>query len=467
MHKLSDIILNIDILEIKGNTDIEISSIYLNSNLVKEGGLFVAVVGNVVDGHNYITQAIENGAKAIIYENDLNDYKEGIVYLKVNDSHDAVARVAVSFYDNPSSRLKLVGTTGTNGKTTITTLLYQLFTKLGYKVGMIGTTGTIIGTEKIEGVRTTPDAISLNMILAEMVEKGCEYCFMEVSSHSVCEKRIVGIDFKGGVFTNLTHDHLDYHGTLENYKDAKKGFFDMLPLDSFALVNIDDQSGYYMLTETQAKKYTYSLKEEADFTEHLETRLIGEFNMYNTLAVYATAVLLNEDRGRVREIMKELLPAEGRFDYFKNKNNITAIVDYAHSPDAIKNVLDTINKLRGGNKNKIITVVGAGGDRDRLKRPIMAGIGYAFSDILILTSDNPRSESPESIIDDMKKGIETLPQDKVHVFVDRHQAISNACSFAEEGDYVVVLGKGHEKYQEVKGVQTHFDDMEELKKHLL
>ncbi len=478
MKNLKDLMANIEILETEGNMDVQVSSVSLNSQIIENGSLFTALVGNVVDGHKYIEKAIQNGAKVIVYETtrqDLVEFQDGVTYIKVADTHDAVAHLAINFYDNPSTKLKLVGVTGTNGKTTTVTLLYQIFTKLGYKVGMIGTTGNKIGNDEIEGVRTTPDPVYLNKLLAQMVAQGCEYCFMEVSSHAVSEKRITGLTFAGGVFTNLTHDHLDYHKTMENYRIAKKGFFDMLPAGAFALTNIDDENGEYMLNATKAKKYTYSFKKPADFDEKIETKLIGEFNAYNALAIYGTAVLLGQNpegkntsyrASEIKEIIKNLDAPEGRFQYFKTKNNVTAIVDYAHTPDALENVLETIHKLKSTN-SKLITIIGCGGDRDKTKRPVMAGLGYAMSDILILTSDNPRSEKPEDILNDMQSGLPKENNNKVYTILDRHEAVKKACMMAESGDYIAALGKGHEKYQEVLGIKTHFDDMEELKKNLL
>jgi UDP-N-acetylmuramoyl-L-alanyl-D-glutamate--2,6-diaminopimelate ligase len=327
---------------------------------------------------------------------------------------------------------------------------------------MIGTVVNKINDTSYEAERTTPDAIALNKLLKDMVDEGCDYCFMEVSSHAVSEKRISGLYFSGGVFTNLTLDHLDYHKTFEEYRDAKKAFFDSLSEDAFTLSNIDDENGKYMLRDTHAQKYFYSLKEEADFSERLETKLIGEFNAYNALAIYATAVLLDEDRGKVRELIKNLEPVAGRFQYIKSGNDITGIVDYAHTPDALENVLKTVNEMK--KDGKVISVFGCGGDRDKTKRPIMARIGYDMSDILILTSDNPRTEKPEDILADMQKGIESLDQSKVHTISDRLEAIQKAVSLAQSGDYILLAGKGHETYQEVNGVKNHFDDMEELKK---
>lgn len=398
----------------------------------------------------------------------------GITYIKVKDTHEAVGIISSNFYGNPSSLLKLVGVTGTNGKTTTVSLLHQLFRDLGYKAGMIGTVVNKINDKSYEAIRTTPDPVILNKLLSEMADDGCEYCFMEVSSHSVVEKRIAGLKFVGGIFTNLTLDHLDYHKTMENYRDAKKEFFNILPIVSFALANIDDSYGEFMVSPIKAKKYTYSLKKEADFNERLETKLLGEFNAYNILAVYGTAKLLLKDKlsaeggtkleKNIKDIIKNLEPIPGRFQYIKNDTGVIGIVDYAHTPDALENVLRTANQMKGN--GKLIAVVGCGGDRDRSKRPIMAKIGYDLSDILILTSDNPRTESPCDILEEMHKGIEGLPEEKVYIIEDRHVAIEKACFLALPGDIILIAGKGHENYQEVNGIKTYFDDMEELKKYL-
>lgn len=464
MKILSELLEDVKVLESHGNLETHISSISLDSRNIEQNSLFIALVGNVLDGHIFIDEVIKKGAKVIVYEKDLNEWKSGVTYIKVNNTHEVVGIIANNFYGNPSKHLKLVGVTGTNGKTTIVTLLYKLFKELGYKVGMISTIVNKIDNQDFETTRTTPDAINLNKLLALMVNYGCEYCFMEVSSHSVSEKRINGISFAGGVFTNLTLDHLDYHKTLDNYCEAKKEFFDMISATGFAMANIDDQKGEYMLSNTKAQKYRLSLKKEADFNERLETKLLGEFNIYNVLSVYAVAILLGQDKNKVKEIIKDLEGASGRFESIRNKNNITGIVDYAHTPDALENVLKTINKIK--NNRKTISVIGCGGDRDKSKRPIMTRIGYEMSDILILTSDNPRTEKPEDILSDMEKGLPTDYEEKVEVIIDRHMAIKRACELAKEGDFVLVAGKGHEKYQEVNGLKTYFDDMEELEKHL-
>ncbi len=475
MKILSEVLENIKVIESHGNLETRISSVSLNSKMIEPRSLFVAIAGNMVDGHFYIDEVIEKGATAIVYERDPSEFKSGVTYIKVADTHSAVGIIADNFYGNPSSKLKLIGVTGTNGKTTTATLLHQLFRDLGHKAGMIGTIVNKINDESFESVRTTPDPINLNRLLAEMNDAGCEYCFMEVSSHSVCEKRIEGLTFAGGIFTNLTLDHLDYHKTFENYCDAKKSFFDILPASSFAVANIDDDKGEYVLSSTKAKKYTFSLKKEADFNERLESKLIGEFNAYNILGIYAVAVLLlygdkparlgsHSGGEKVKEVIKSLESVAGRFQYIKSESGVTGIIDYAHTPDALLNVLKTINGMKGD--NKVISVIGCGGDRDKSKRPIMAKIGYDMSDILILTSDNPRTEKPEDILNDMQKGLPLDGLDKVEIIIDRHVAIKKACTFAKPGDFMLVAGKGHENYQEVNGVKTHFDDMEELQKNL-
>lgn len=464
MKILSEILEDVKIIESHGNLEAHISSVSLSSKNIESNTVFVAIVGNVVDGHMFIDEVIEKGATVIIHERDIEQLKSGITYIKVNDSHEAVGIIASNFYGNPSRSLKLVGVTGTNGKTTTATLLHQLFMNLGYKVGMIGTVVNKINDKSYEATRTTPDQVSLNKLLREMVDDDCEYCFMEVSSHSISEKRIAGLSFLGGIFTNLTLDHLDYHGTFENYCDAKKSFFDILPLTGFAIANIDDEKGEYVLSNTKAHKYTLSLKKEADFNERISTKLIGEFNAYNILGIYAVAILLGQNKEKVKEIIKDLDSVAGRFQYIKSTSGIIGVVDYAHTPDALENVLKTINKLKSN--GRVITVVGCGGDRDKSKRPIMARIGYDMSDVLIMTSDNPRSEKPEDILNDMQAGISLEDLDKVEIIIDRHLAIMKACNIAKNGDYILVAGKGHEKYQEINGTKYHFDDIEELEKHL-
>ncbi|MEI6660039.1 MAG: UDP-N-acetylmuramoyl-L-alanyl-D-glutamate--2,6-diaminopimelate ligase [bacterium] len=466
MKNLSDLIINISVLESHGPLDVMVPGISLNSKDIKSGGLFVALIGSISDGHTFIGSAIDSGAKIIVHQNDLEVFVEGVTYIKVADTHEAVGLIASAFYEYPSGELKLIGVTGTNGKTTIATLLHQLFINLGHRAGMIGTVVNKINEQSQEAERTTPDAISLNKLLRAMVDAKCTYCFMEVSSHSVSERRIAGLVYAGGVFTNLTLDHLDYHKTIEAYRDAKKAFFDSLSESAFALSNIDDANGKYMLSGTQARKYYYGFKSEADFDERLETKLIGEFNAYNILAIYGAAVLLDEDRGMVKQLIKSLEPVAGRFQSIKSSNGIVGIVDYAHTPDALQNVLLTVNGMREGSA-QIITLFGCGGDRDKSKRPIMANMAYNMSDIVILTSDNPRTENPEFILADMVEGLpEGYDKTRVYVISDRGEAIEKACSLAKSGDYMLLAGKGHETYQIIGEEKIHFDDMEEIKKYL-
>jgi UDP-N-acetylmuramoyl-L-alanyl-D-glutamate--2,6-diaminopimelate ligase len=473
MKNLAEIIKDIVPLDVKGDLNVQVSSIAINSTQVSKDTLFIAIIGAVVDGHSFINDAIAKGATVIVYEKDITDYKDGVTYIKVVDSHEASGKIANSYYDYPSSKLKLVGVTGTNGKTTIVTLLHQLFRNLGYKAGMMGTVVNRINDSVVEAVRTTPDPITLNATLAQMVSAGCEYCFMEVSSHSVSLKRISGLEFAGGVFTNLTHDHLDFHQTIDEYAKAKQTFFTNLPNTSFALSNLDSDYGQFMLVSTGAKKYFYSREQKTDFNGKVETKLIGDFNQSNTLAILGTAVLLGIDEQIARNQIATLDPAPGRFVSIKSPNGITGIVDYAHTPDALENVLKTIQNLRLTEVQpleiqrldlcKIITVIGCGGDRDNTKRPLMSKIAYDLSDIIILTADNPRTENVEDILKDMQAG---LPEDftvKAFVIADRHTAIQKACELAKSGDYIALLGKGHENYQEINGIKTHFDDNEELK----
>jgi UDP-N-acetylmuramoyl-L-alanyl-D-glutamate--2,6-diaminopimelate ligase len=470
MKLLSNIIKNIEVLDTHGNVDVSISAVSLSNKDIVENSLFVAIQGHITDGHNFISDVISKGAKVIVHQTDLSEYHSHVAYVKVRDTKEAVGIISHNFYNHPSFKIKLVGVTGTNGKTTVATLLHQLFNNLGHKSGLISTVGDKIGDNLINSNRTTPttpDAITLNNLLSTMVDAGCEYCFMEASSHSVAEKRISGLSFAGGIFTNLTHDHLDYHGDFENYLKAKKAFFDGLNETSFALSNIDDESGETMLSDTKAKKHFYGFKKSAEFNSKLESRLIGEFNMYNILAVYGASTLLGISSDRLISEIKKLDPVEGRFNYFKSESGITGIVDYAHSPDALDNALKTTLTLAQGGlvQGRVITVVGCGGDRDKTKRPIMAQIAYSMSDIVILTSDNPRSEKIEDILADMRSG---LPEDVENVYImpDRRDAIKKACEISGLGDYILVAGKGHEKYQEINGVKNHFDDMEELRNNL-
>jgi UDP-N-acetylmuramoyl-L-alanyl-D-glutamate--2,6-diaminopimelate ligase len=479
MKLLRDILYKTRIEEVIGSTNVAIASICFDSRKVEKFSLFVAVKGEIVDGHAFIVSAASKGAVAIVCEKIPDERDEKITYIKVKDSSEALAWAAANFYDNPSEKLKLIGVTGTNGKTTTVTLLYQLFKLLGYKTGMLSTVNNSIDGELIPATHTTPDALHLNELLQKMVEKGCTHCFMEVSSHAVVQHRITALEFAGAAFTNITHDHLDYHKTFDNYIKAKKGFFDMLSPNAFALVNKDDKNGEVMLQNTRAVKKTYALNSIADFKckivenqfsgliltldgKEFYSKLIGSFNAYNLLLAYSVGVLLKEDSTQVLTALSTLNAVEGRFQYIRSNSKITGIVDYAHTPDALKNVLNTIQDIRTGNE-KVITLVGCGGDRDALKRPIMARIACELSDKVILTSDNPRSENPEEIVSQMKQGIQMSYAKKSLAIVDRREAIKTACSLAQPGDIILVAGKGHEKYQEIKGVKYPFDDMEELK----
>jgi UDP-N-acetylmuramoyl-L-alanyl-D-glutamate--2,6-diaminopimelate ligase len=483
MKKLADIFDKTDILSLKGDLSVMISGITFDSRKVEPGCLFIAVKGTHTDGHLYISDVIERGAVAVVCETMPEETTPSVTYIKVNDSSDALGKIASAWYGYPSSKLRLVGITGTNGKTTTVTLLFNLFRELGYHAGLLSTISNRIDDEVITSTHTTPDALQLNGLLALMVDKGCDYCFMEVSSHSVVQNRIAGLTFAGGIFSNLTHDHLDFHKTFDEYLKAKKRFFDELPSDAFALTNIDDRNGRVMIQNTLAGKHTYSLLSMADFKGkiietpldgiHLDVdstetwfRLVGQFNAYNIMAVYAAAVLLGEDKLEVLTTLSKLGSVEGRFDYLKSPDNIIAIVDYAHTPDALQNVLDTISSLRTGDET-LITVVGCGGDRDRTKRPVMARIASRMSDKVIITSDNPRTEEPEAIIREMLAGIESDCSRKVLTMTDRREAIRTACAMARPGDVILVAGKGHEKYQEINGVRHHFDDKEQLTEFLM
>jgi len=479
MKLLKDIIYKAGIEEIIGSTQVAIEKICFDSRLVEKFSLFIAVSGTQVDGHQFIEKAINDGAIAVVCEIFPDVINEKISYIKVKSSSAALGIIASNFYDNPSSEIKLVGITGTNGKTTTATLLHDLFTQLNYKCGLLSTVVNKIGTTEIASTHTTPDAIQLNALLRYMISEDCEYCFMEVSSHAIHQNRIAGVDFVGGIFTNITHDHLDYHKTFDEYIKAKKHFFDCLPETAFAIVNKDDKNGMVMLQNTKAYKHSYALKSmsdysckviESDFTgmllnidgNEVWTKLIGQFNAYNLLAIYSTALLLGQDKISVLTAISKLVSVEGRFQYLKSANNISGIVDYAHTPDALKNVLKTINDIRTGNE-QVITLVGCGGDRDKSKRPIMAKIACELSDKIILTSDNPRSENPEEIIKDMRQGVDGIYFKKVLAIVNREEAIRTACSLANDGDVILIAGKGHEKYQEIKGEKHPFDDMQILK----
>ena len=479
MKKLSDILYKVSTTALAGNTNVDIRDVQIDSRKVQKGSLFVAVKGVAVDGHQYISKAIEQGATAIVCETMPLLHTEGITYVQTNNSAEAAGVIAYNFYDQPTTKLKLVGVTGTNGKTTIATLLYKLFTCLGYKCGLLSTVENQIGGKVIPATHTTPDAISLNALLKQMVDEGCEFAFMEVSSHAIDQKRIAGLEFAGGLFSNITHDHLDYHKTFDEYIKAKKAFFDALPTTAFAITNVDDKRGNVMLQNSAAKKYSYSLKTVADFKgkilensltglimtvndQEVIFRLIGEFNAYNLLAVYGAAICLGENKEQVLQCLSNTTGAEGRFDYLISaKERVIGIVDYAHTPDALQNVLSTIKKLKHGNE-QLITVVGCGGDRDRTKRPIMANVACEYSDKAIFTSDNPRSEDPQQILNEMEAGLNSAAKRKYISIVDRKQAIKTAVNMAGPEDIVLIAGKGHEKYQEIKGVKHHFDDKEIL-----
>ncbi len=474
MKKLHDILYRAGITEIIGSINTNIASVEFDSRKVATGSLFVATSGTRVDGHDFIGKAIELGATAVVCEKLPSDLKDGITYALASDSAEALGYIASNFLDNPSKKLNLVGVTGTNGKTTIVTLLHQLFIDLGYGAGMLSTIQNKINNKVIPSTHTTPDAIALNTLLNQMVEEGCEYAFMEVSSHAVSQKRIAGLVFTGALFTNITHDHLDYHGTFREYITAKKAFFDSLPSNAFALTNVDDKNGNVMLQNTKATKKTYAIKSIADFKgrviensfegmmmkvdgNDVYSLLSGNFNAYNLLAVYATANLLGQNKDEVLVNISKLKGAEGRFDLVRSESGITAIIDYAHTPDALENVLKTINSIRTNNEN-LITVVGAGGDRDKSKRPEMARVASTLSTKVILTSDNPRTEDPVAIIEDMKVGIDPARKNQTMAIQDRKEAIGVAFNLAQPGDMILIAGKGHEKYQEIDGVKHPFDD---------
>ncbi|MEZ4946383.1 MAG: UDP-N-acetylmuramoyl-L-alanyl-D-glutamate--2,6-diaminopimelate ligase [Cyclobacteriaceae bacterium] len=482
MHELKDILYKVNITSASGDMGISLKGIAFDSRKVKEGFLFVAVKGTQSDGHEFIKVAIQKGATAIVCEKLPETLSTIITYVTVKDSAKALGTIAANFYGNPSAKLKLVGVTGTNGKTTVVTLLYKLFTSMGYSTGLLSTVENRVNDEIIVATHTTPDPIQINELLVKMLEVGCTHCFMEVSSHAVVQGRVEGLTFTGGVFTNISHDHLDYHRTFESYIRAKKGFFDELSSDAFALVNLDDKRGMVMLQNTKASKRTYALKKMADFkakviTNSLEGleleienrnvwfKLIGDFNAYNLLSVYATAVLLGEDPESVLMRLSALTGAAGRFELILPGSKFTAIVDYSHTPDALKNVLETITQFRTG-QEQVISIVGCGGDRDKMKRPLMAAIACKYSDKAIFTSDNPRSEDPMEIIKDMQKGVGITDAKKTLVILDREEAIKTACMMAKERDIILVAGKGHETYQEIKGVKYPFDDKEVLERML-
>ena len=476
MKILKELLQTIKPVSITGSTDKEITGVNIDSRRIENGHLFVAMKGTQVDGHRFITKAIESGATAILCEDVPEEKNEHVTYIQVESTEDAVGKVATLFYDCPSKSLKLVGVTGTNGKTTIATLLYNMFRKMGHKVGLLSTVCNYIDGEAVPADHTTPDAIELNKLLARMVNAGCEYAFMECSSHAIHQKRIGGLTFTGGIFTNLTRDHLDYHKTFENYRDAKKAFFDELPKSAFAITNADDKNGMVMVQNTKATVKTYSTQSMADFKArllecHFEgmyldvdghevgVQFIGKFNVSNLLAVYGTAVMLGKKPEDILLVLSTLKSVNGRLEPINSPEGWTAIVDYAHTPDALENVLNAVHEVLNG-KGQVITVCGAGGNRDKGKRPLMAQEAVKQSDRVIITSDNPRFEEPQDIINDMLAGLNAKQMKKVISIVDRREAIRTACMMAQKGDVVLIAGKGHEDYQEIKGVKHHFDDKE-------
>ena len=477
--KLKELLKDIPVVAVVGSEDIEITGVNIDSRRIKEGHLFVAMKGTQVDGHKFVPKAVELGAKAVLCEDVPEQKAEGVTYVQVESTEDAVGKVATTFHGNPSTKLKLVGVTGTNGKTTIATLLYNMFTKMGHKCGLLSTVCNYIVDEAIPADHTTPDPIELNALLDRMVQAGCEYAFMECSSHAIAQKRIGGLTFAGGIFTNLTRDHLDYHKTFENYRNAKKAFFDSLPKTAFAITNADDKNGMVMVQNTKATVKTYSTRSVADFKAriiecHFEgmylemdghevgVQFIGKFNVSNLLAVYGAAVMLGKSPEDVLVVMSTLHSVSGRLEPIHSPEGYTAVVDYAHTPDALENVLNAIHEVLDG-KGHVITVCGAGGNRDKGKRPLMAQEAVKQSDKVIITSDNPRFEEPQDIINDMLAGLNAQQMKKVISIVDRREAIRTACMMAQKGDVILIAGKGHENYQEVKGVKHHFDDHEVVK----
>ena len=475
--KLSELLRNVEVTTLEGSAEVGITAVDIDSRQVKEGHLFVAIKGTQTDGHQYISKAVEQGAAAILCEEMPAERKSGVSYIQVPSTETAIGPVATTFYGNPTSKLTLVGVTGTNGKTTIATLLYNMFRKLGYKCGLLSTVCNYIEDEAVPASHTTPDPIELNSLLARMVAAGCQYAFMECSSHAIAQQRIGGLKFAGGIFTNLTRDHLDYHKTVENYRDAKKAFFDMLPKGAFAITNADDKNGLYMVQNTKAQVKTYSIRTIADFKArivecHFEgmylevdghevgVQFIGKFNVSNLLAVYGAAVMLGQKPEDVLLVLSTLKSVAGRLEPIHSPEGYTAVVDYAHTPDALENVLKAIHEVLDGKEGKIITVCGAGGNRDKGKRPLMAQEAVKQSDRVIITSDNPRFEEPQDIINDMLAGLDQKQMKKVISIVDRKEAIRTACMMAERGDVILIAGKGHEDYQEIKGVKHHFDDRE-------
>lgn len=482
MTTLKDILYKVSIEAVKGSTEASVNKIEFDSRKIELNDVFVAIRGSVSNGHDFIDKALNQGASVIVCDTFPDRIVNGVTYIQVKDTNLALAFMAANFFKNPSRNLKLVGITGTNGKTTIASLLYQLFKKAGYKVGLLSTVKILVHETEYPATHTTPDSLTINYFLQEMNHAGIEFCFMEVSSHGIHQKRTEALHFAGGVFTNLSHDHLDYHSSFAEYRDVKKAFFDFLPKDAFALTNGDDKNGSLMLQNTNARKLTYALKSYADYKatilenqlsglllkingSELWVKLIGTFNAYNLLAIYGTAIELGMENLEVLRLMSELESVSGRFQFIVSDDNITAIVDYAHTPDALENVLGTINDIRTKNE-QLITIVGCGGDRDKTKRPIMAHIASSLSNKVILTSDNPRTEDPSVILTEMEKGVEPQNQRKTLTIADRKQAIKTACQLASPHDIILIAGKGHETYQEIKGVRHHFDDMEIVKEFL-
>lgn len=482
MKILKDILYKVHIEAVKGATDVAINNIHFDSRKIELNDVFVAIKGSLSDGHDFIEKALSLGATVVICEDFPAVIVNGVTYIKVQNSNEALAFMAANFYNNPSQNLKLVGVTGTNGKTTIASLLYQLFKKAGYKVGLLSTVKIMVDETEYKATHTTPDSLTINYYLNEMTTVGCEFCFMEVSSHGIHQKRTEALHFTGGIFTNLSHDHLDYHKTFAEYRDVKKAFFDHLPKSAFAISNVDDKNGAVMLQNTKAKKITYALKSYADYkaqilenqftglllkinNNEVWTKLIGSFNAYNLLAILATAEALGLEEQEALRLLSELESVSGRFQYIISEGKVTAIVDYAHTPDALENVLKTIENIRTKNE-QLITVVGCGGDRDKTKRPIMAQIASELSDKVVFTSDNPRTENPETIIEEMEKGVEPQNFKKTVSVLDRKQAIKMACQLANANDIILIAGKGHETYQEINGVRHNFDDMQIVKELL-
>lgn len=475
MKRLKDILYKVSIEAVHGTTDVAISKIEFDSRKIELDAVFVAIRGTLSDGHDYIEKAIALGARVIICEAFPSELKAGVTFIQVADTNEALAFLSANFYENPSAKIKLVGVTGTNGKTTIASLLYQLFKKAGYKVGLLSTVKIMVDADEFKATHTTPDSLTLNYYLDQMIQEGCEFCFMEVSSHGIHQKRTAALEFAGGVFTNLSHDHLDYHNTFAEYRDVKKAFFDQLSKTAFAITNGDDKNGGIMLQNTKAKKITYALKSYADYkAQILENqlsglllkinenevwvKLIGSFNAYNLLAIFAVAVELGIEKVEALRLLSELESVSGRFQFIVSETKITAIVDYAHTPDALENVLQTIEDIRTKNE-QLITIVGCGGDRDTSKRPIMADIAASLSDKAIFTADNPRTEDPEAIIHEMEKGVAPHHYKKTLSILDRKQAIKTACQLANPNDIILIAGKGHETYQEIQGVRYDFDDL--------